>query len=496
MYPTEVNIPDASIERLTDTFKTAYTSIVKEIETATDWGVQNRKQILAQIQGILVDLGVDVQKFVQTELPEFYKSGAADAIAQLGNVGADIQTKEGFNRVHQEAIRALVDDTAKAFGESMTGVARSAQLLLGRVTRDLITQKIAEGVIGGKALKEVKAMIKAQLQEQGLDALIDKGGRAWTLDRYAEMLYRTKAVEARNRGLINRLAENDYDLVQVSSHASSCPLCIPWQGQVLSITGKTPGYTTLTEAESQGLFHPNCRHAINAMTPSLANQTKAYDNGTPTKPLEQQIPQTKTHTITVGAGTKYAKQFTLNAREQEMVNTHGLTFKVNNRMRTFGSYNRFEFGGKDYINMNMLKIGRETKEYERTLYHEMGHFLSYKSEARPLQNSIGFEHAYGIDNNAEALNVILDRLTHYKGYKGTSEADLKEALGGKTMTTKFTFNGIEGNKQWTIPASYRVYLKSKSEVFAESYSIYRTDPERLKKIAPTIHNYFVNQFEK
>ena len=35
----------------------------------------------------------------------------------------------------------------------------------------------------------------------------------------------------------------------------------PWQGKVLSITGKTKGYPTLEEAKAAGLFHPNCRHA-------------------------------------------------------------------------------------------------------------------------------------------------------------------------------------------------------------------------------------------
>lgn len=277
MYPNQVVIDPAQIERLTKTFKTAYKSIVAEIMTATDWGVQNRKQILAQIDAVLTELGTDVSEFIQKELPEYYKEGANNAVAQLKNIGADVPISTGFNRVHAEAINSLVSDTAKAFGESMTGVLRSANVMLGRATREAITQKISEGVIGGAALKQVRKTIKIAIQEQGLDALVDKAGHSWTLDRYAEMLYRTKVVEARNRGLINRMAENNYDLVQVSSHPGSCPLCAPWQGQILSATGQTPGYPTVMEAEADGLFHPNCRHAINTLIPSIAKTTKAYD---------------------------------------------------------------------------------------------------------------------------------------------------------------------------------------------------------------------------
>lgn len=287
MYPKEIEVKDQELERLTSTFKSAYADILKEINTATDFGVANRKAILAQIETILTGLGSDITDIVDEDLTKYYKQGANEAVKQLTNVGADVPVATGFNRVHKEAIQALVSDTAKSFGESLTGVSRSANLLLGRAVRQMITQKLAKNIVGGDALRQVKSEIKGILQEQGLDALIDKGGRRWSLDRYAEMLYRTKVVEARNRGLINRVAENGYDLVQVSRHPSSCPLCAPWQGKILSLTGQTKEFNgesvaTLAQAEQDGLFHPNCRHAINTIVPSLASKTKIYDSTTQT----------------------------------------------------------------------------------------------------------------------------------------------------------------------------------------------------------------------
>lgn len=286
MYPLQVEINDENIIRLTKTFKEAYKSIVQEISGATNFGVANRKAILRQIDGILRELGADVGTFIKEEIPAYYKQGADEAVTQLKNVDAPIPVKTGFNVVHKEAINALVSDTAKSFGESLTGVSRSANVLLGKATRDLLTQKIAEGQIGGKALREVKKSIKGVLADQGLDALVDKSGRTWTLDRYAEMLFRTKAVEARNRGLLNRMVENDYDLVQVSAHGAT-DVCADWEGAILSATGATPGYDTVADAEADGLFHPNCRHALNALIPSLANKTNAYDPEEDTIYIEQ-----------------------------------------------------------------------------------------------------------------------------------------------------------------------------------------------------------------
>lgn len=277
MYPENVELNDKTISKLNQTLKRAYVEIVAEIEDATDFGVANRKAILSQIENILTDLGTNVDQFIKEELPGMYELGADEAIKQLKNVGATVSVSEGFNRVHKMAIAALIDDTSRAFGEGLTGVARSANVLLGKATREQMTFKMAKGLTAGESLQDVRKVIKGTLQEQGLDALKDKSGRSWTLDRYSEMLFRTKAVEARNRGLINRVVENGFDLVQVSSHLTSCPICAPWQGKILSITGQSRGYPTVAEAEADGLFHPNCRHAINTINPKLASRTLAYN---------------------------------------------------------------------------------------------------------------------------------------------------------------------------------------------------------------------------
>jgi len=65
-------------------------------------------------------------------------------------------------------------------------------------------------------------------------------------------------MQAHLEGTANRLVEQGHDLVKVSTHRGACELCQPWQGKVLSITGKTKGYRTLEEAKAAGLFHPNC----------------------------------------------------------------------------------------------------------------------------------------------------------------------------------------------------------------------------------------------
>lgn len=60
----------------------------------------------------------------------------------------------------------------------------------------------------------------------------------------------------------NRIKSQGHDLVKVSTHLGACSKCAPFQGKILSITGKTKGYPTLQEALNHGLFHVGCRHAM------------------------------------------------------------------------------------------------------------------------------------------------------------------------------------------------------------------------------------------
>lgn len=277
VFPLEVEVNTATILRTTSIFRKAQKQILKEIETATDFGVRNRKEILKQIDVILFNLSEEVGETVGKQIPKYYKRGARDAVTQLDRIGAKVNVATGFNRVHKQAIQALVDDTAKAFAESISGVKRNANVLLGKAVRDQITLALAKGKIAGEDLRVIKRNIVGIMREQGIASLIDKGGKKWKLDTYAEMLVRTKSVEARNKGLMNRIVENGYDLVQVSNHNSSHRECAVWEGKILSSTGRTKGYPTLAEAEASGLFHPNCKHAINVVVPELAKKTEAYD---------------------------------------------------------------------------------------------------------------------------------------------------------------------------------------------------------------------------
>jgi hypothetical protein len=279
-----VKIRQGNIDELVKIYEDAYKKVVQEIIDATEAGKIQRARVLTRINYELTQLGVDVDKWVKAEIPQYYLDGANQATQDLKKLGVNI-SKAAINK---EAIAALTDEVSLAFAQSITTLGRNAAKVLTNAQKQQINMTIAEGKLTGDTRRMISAAVKEDLTQNGIGVLIDKAGREWSFDAYTEMLVRTKAVEARNQGLANRMLEAGYDLVQVSDHNSSHQECADWEGKILSISGNTPAGTelpggievagSLEDAIAAGLFHPNCAHAINVIDPGLAAKTEAYDN--------------------------------------------------------------------------------------------------------------------------------------------------------------------------------------------------------------------------
>lgn len=270
-----------AIDSLVKMYTETANSIVKSLNGMTAGTLAQRKMVLAEITKQLDELGVDTGKWINANIPQQYKIGMQTALNQLKALEfMPLETTALFTVVNKEAVKAMIDDTSRSFADSLSTIGRSVKNIQSDMFQQEIKARLAEGTITGETRKSIQADIKQKIQDQGITALKDKSGREWSLDRYSEMLARTKLAEARNTGLANKMLENSNDLVQVSSNGSSCNLCGPYEGQILSLTGQTDGYDTVDAAEGDGLFHPNCQHTMNAIEPDLAKETYGYNTET------------------------------------------------------------------------------------------------------------------------------------------------------------------------------------------------------------------------
>ena len=116
------------------------------------------------------------------------------------------------------------------------------------------------------------------LQQTG--TLVDASGRKWSIEGYTQMITRTAIRNVTTETQKQVGIENDFNLVEVSSHIGARPLCAEYQGQRFLLQGSTKDYPNLytdtSYGEAAGLFGVNCGHTFYPVLPDMEQTYKLY----------------------------------------------------------------------------------------------------------------------------------------------------------------------------------------------------------------------------
>lgn len=180
-------------------------------------------------------------------------AGYEESAAAMAAVGLGAQWGKAPAK---RSLAALERDLAGRFAEVDRRVLRSAP----GAFREVVGKVSAGGLQGEGTRRVVAQRALNAFAARGIPSFIDAAGKEWGLATYTEMATRTAATNAARQGRLDRMRERGRDLAVISGSSAGCPDCAPWEGEVVSVDGKTPGYPTLAEAIDAGLFHPNCTH--------------------------------------------------------------------------------------------------------------------------------------------------------------------------------------------------------------------------------------------
>jgi hypothetical protein len=238
----------------------------------------------------------DANGAVAEALATAYGRGRQAAVAELGalDMGRELQAR----RILPGA--PAVDRLAASY-------ARDTRPLYQRITRAVVdtyrnitTRAAGTQLLTGITRRDASQRALDEFARRGVTGFVDSAGRSWQLAAYAEMAVRSVTARAAIDGHIDAMTEVGQGLVIVSDAPLECPLCRPWEGEVLALTGP-PGPRTvrvehaiqptglrsmfrqpttvavhiagsLPEARSKGLFHPNCRHNLGLYLPGVTTR--------------------------------------------------------------------------------------------------------------------------------------------------------------------------------------------------------------------------------
>lgn len=231
---------------------------------------------LARAQGQRLD--ATLAREIRRVVHDAYNVGAGLAGIDLDQARIDWDSR---NLAPLRVVDELTGPLALQYRRAIDG--------LPQLLRAGYSEAVAAGarpVLGGVITRRAGSQqVLDRLFADGLRGYRDAAGRRWSLDTYVEMSVRTTTGQAAVQGHLDQLSSAGVDLVIVSDAPRECPMCRPWEGQVLSQSGAVgmvlaPNRAadgavrvnvagTVDQARAAGLFHPNCRHATSAYLPGV-----------------------------------------------------------------------------------------------------------------------------------------------------------------------------------------------------------------------------------
>lgn len=245
---------------------------------AANWREQQLiavQRLRDQTRKLVADLETTGRRAARDAVMAGYNRGAALAGVDLARLGGN--TGGQFGGVDTSAVRALT----LAAGEQVRASGLVIKSQQEAIYRDVVQQTAGRMLTGTMTRREASWDAMQSWADRGVTGFVDKGGRSWSMGSYAEMIGRTAASQAIVQGHTDRLVDAGRDLIMISDAPEECDRCRPWEGKVLSLTGKTQAGTytagdtrytvagTLAKATEAGLFHPNCRHRTTAYLPGI-----------------------------------------------------------------------------------------------------------------------------------------------------------------------------------------------------------------------------------
>jgi hypothetical protein len=226
----------------------------------------------AEIYALLKQAQDTTNPAIAEAIREAYEIGSLKSREWLAAFyGTDMN--QPFSKGDQMLLEMLTDRTInKINDEALIMGQRTQEILRSAALDELVATNVS-----GEDFEDATEQLTDALERAGVTyesstarpgqigaKLIKINGRNYNAADYSELLVRTESRAAHSQATIQRLTDNDHDVVQITDHRTSCDVCGQWDGNKYSLTGATEGLEILSEYPP---FHPNCRHLITAALP-------------------------------------------------------------------------------------------------------------------------------------------------------------------------------------------------------------------------------------
>ena len=217
----------------------------------------------AQIERSLEDCRKEANLIVSESVETAYSDSRNRFIAE---------NKEAVKDMGVSHVAPMANKVANILSEIDTRIDAAERVILRKFDdsyADIISKASSMVAAGVHTNKEALQKAMQDFADNGIYSFTDVNGNHWNLATYAEMALLTSIERASREGYLDEMREYGYDLAVISSHEGSCPLCEAWEDVIISISGNSKDYPSLSDAEGAGVFHPRCLHDLYTYFPDI-----------------------------------------------------------------------------------------------------------------------------------------------------------------------------------------------------------------------------------
>ena len=185
----------------------------------------------------------------------------------------NMEVNKDFFKVNKRAMNSLVNASLNDF--------KNVQHSILRRTEDIYRQILYKSQVyaqsGATTIYGAVDLATKDFLSKGISAITLKDGRRMNIQSYSEMYLRTSTKKAYLAGEGEKRKEWGISLVLVSQYGACSKTCLPYQGKVYiddvysGGNSKDGDYPLLSNAISNGLYHPNCRHSHSTYFKGISN---------------------------------------------------------------------------------------------------------------------------------------------------------------------------------------------------------------------------------
>lgn len=325
----DFGVPEATIARIVRLYRQAIESLATEFIEEIDLTKPRAYALMRSMLRNLDELDDRTGRWAERTIPGVYRDymrGTATTLRRMGFKARDYEDLADWAGVHKQALSVLLYEPTTGFIpliRDALGQIRGRLLTIEKQAKVLQSQQrmideiiASEDFMKGLSLEQIRDKIVREILRNKPDELYwtnraasklapenilrnmadlpyvklpDKralgGFRRVRLDRYVEMLARTKASQAASLGEFNTLRSFGQDLAMVSRNAPLVDdICWLFVGRVFAMTKEAaerygvPHFTELPNGTPPP-WHPNCRHIVLPFVPGIWTTPEEIEYG-------------------------------------------------------------------------------------------------------------------------------------------------------------------------------------------------------------------------